>query len=243
MLHISVTDTGIGIAATSRPRSSTRSRPTGRRRASTAARGSSHDLGATGQDAPRHHVDGERDRTGEHVHVTVPMRIGTAIRSRARRGRGRAARAPRPHRGRQRDEPADPRRAAARLAHEAGRGRDGAAALAAMRRTHGDGRPFPLALLDGHMPEMDGFELANDPDGARARRDLPHPAHVLGQAGRPEPVSVLGVAYLMKPIMQAELLKSIEAALGSRPGDHRPPRRPPRQARSRLRILLAEDTR
>src|SRR5262249_21657212 len=37
----------------------------------------------------------------------------------------------------------------------------GQAALAALERAAEAGEPFPLVLLDGHMPEMDGFAVAS----------------------------------------------------------------------------------
>ena len=38
----------------------------------------------------------------------------------------------------------------------------GPAALAALRTPRRRGEPFDLALVDGMMPEMDGFELAGE---------------------------------------------------------------------------------
>ncbi len=49
---------------------------------------------------------------------------------------------------------------------------DGArAALACLRSAAARGEPYPIILIDGMMPEMDGFDLAaRDPTGAGNRR-------------------------------------------------------------------------
>ena len=62
---------------------------------------------------------------------------------------------------------------------------DGAmAALAALRSAASRGEPFPIALVDGMMPEMDGFDLAaqirREPEIAAVRLVL------LTSAGQPD---------------------------------------------------------
>jgi len=42
-----------------------------------------------------------------------------------------------------------------------GEASDGKGALAEMERAAKDGKPYHLVILDGEMPEMDGFELVN----------------------------------------------------------------------------------
>ena len=121
----------------------------------------------------------------------------------------------------------------------------GAAALAALDEARLKKQPFALALLDGHMPEMDGFALAER---------IGHDGHLKGtklilltSAGRPEDAArcrKLGVsAFLSKPVKQSELLDAILTTFAGpapakapvvRPGRVRPTRRP-------LYILLAED--
>ena len=58
---------------------------------------------------------------------------------------------------------------------------NGAAAMEALSLAHKNGDPFRLVLLDGHMPEMDGFEVAasvkKDPQLRGAAID---PAHFAG---------------------------------------------------------------
>jgi two-component system, sensor histidine kinase and response regulator len=91
----------------------------------------------------------------------------------------------------------------------------GEAALTALKEAAAAGEPFALVLLDGHMPGMDGFVLAE-----RVRR-LPQLAGVTlvlltsaGQAGDVERCRQLEIgAYLMKPVKQSELLATILTAL------------------------------
>jgi PAS domain S-box-containing protein len=91
----------------------------------------------------------------------------------------------------------------------------GAAALKAMKRARMDGNPFRVVLLDAHMPEMDGFEIA-----ARVKKD-PHLRHatviLLTSAGKREDLSrakTLGAAAaLTKPVKQSELWDAIVTAL------------------------------
>ena len=122
----------------------------------------------------------------------------------------------------------------------------GAAALAALREAHRAGRPFSLALLDGRMPEMDGFALAEQIRGDPQASDTP--MLMLTSAGHPEEVKrcrELGLAgYLTKPIKQSDLWDAIVTALGA--GE--PRRLEPRPALGRpgpgrLKILVAEDNR
>jgi signal transduction histidine kinase/CheY-like chemotaxis protein len=122
----------------------------------------------------------------------------------------------------------------------------GAAALAVLEEAAAAGEPYPLILLDGHMPEMDGFTLA-----ARIQANAALSGAVvlmLTSAGRPDDVErcrQLGVrAYLTKPVRQSELLDAILATLGGAPlhaelGDAAEPVAPP--GRRPLHVLVAED--
>jgi two-component system sensor histidine kinase/response regulator len=118
-----------------------------------------------------------------------------------------------------------------------------AAALEALESAYRCGEPFALVLLDAHMPEMDGFMLAE--------RIHEHPdltgATVMMLSSAAQPLESrrcqkLGLAaYLSKPIRQAELYRAILVALGS--PEARPQSPPPPVARRgrALRLLLAED--
>jgi signal transduction histidine kinase/CheY-like chemotaxis protein len=119
------------------------------------------------------------------------------------------------------------------------------AALAALRRAAAAGQPFPLVLLDGMMPEMDGFMLA---EHIRGHPELAGaPIMMLSSSDRRTDSTrckELGIAtYLTKPVKQSELLDAILTVLGTRPAPAPAPDCPrePRAPARPLRILLAED--
>jgi PAS domain S-box-containing protein len=91
----------------------------------------------------------------------------------------------------------------------------GEQALVALRQAVARRVPYPLVLLDGHMPGMDGFAVAEQ---IRTSPELAGTTIVmLTSAGQPDDIlqcSRLGInAYLMKPIKQSELLETILNAL------------------------------
>jgi len=122
----------------------------------------------------------------------------------------------------------------------------GPAALTALEKAARRKAPFPLVLLDGQMPEMDGFEVARrigshpDLDGVKVI--------MLTSSGQQETacLAIPGVAVcLTKPARQSDLLDAIVNVL-SGPGraKTRPASRASRRitkARRSLRILVAED--
>jgi two-component system, sensor histidine kinase and response regulator len=120
----------------------------------------------------------------------------------------------------------------------------GAEALDALAGAHRLGQPYALAVVDGQMPEMDGFMFAN-----RVRRDRRFramPVVMLTSAARPEDAARcarLGIAgHLTKPVKQSDLLDTIlglfegRVARGARAVETMA-----RAAARPLRILVAED--
>src|SRR5262249_1077833 len=116
-------------------------------------------------------------------------------------------------------------------------------ALFKLKAAAATGEPFPLVLLDAHMPDVDGFMLAG-----RIQRDPALAGTGLGMltpAGRPADRAggrELGIkAYLLKPLKQSDLLATLLTALdGSRqiaaPREEGEPKVGPA-----LKVLLAED--
>jgi len=93
----------------------------------------------------------------------------------------------------------------------------GSAALEAMATAAQLKRPFELVLLDANMPEMDGFQVA-----ARIKKqpELAGPTVMMltssGAYGEQARCEALGIAaYLVKPVYAAELLAAIGRALSN----------------------------
>ena len=127
----------------------------------------------------------------------------------------------------------------------------GPEALDELRWAVANGTPFPLVLLDGMMPGMDGFTVAErigrEPALAGVAILMLTSADGHGDAARCRDLGV--AAYMIKPVKPAELNRAIAAALHA-PGaapvgpryvartEHRPADAPPVRP---LRVLLAED--
>jgi PAS domain S-box-containing protein len=123
---------------------------------------------------------------------------------------------------------------------------DAPRALDELRRSATAGEPYPLVLLDAHMPGMDGFSLAGH---IQASPELAGTTLVMltsaGQSGDVARCQELGIhAYLMKPVKHSELIATVLAALGAPVPPGRGGRAPAGlvpPARRPLRVLLAED--
>ncbi|MBN1149481.1 MAG: GAF domain-containing protein [Anaerolineales bacterium] len=127
-----------------------------------------------------------------------------------------------------------------------------AEALAWLRR----GDPFDLAILDRHMPEMDGISLAREMRKLRDAKSLP--LVMLSSLGAREPGSgqatsapefVDWAAYLIKPVKQSQLFNTLAGIFGQvgAAAEGAPQAAQPAQIESGLAercplaILLAED--
>ncbi len=121
------------------------------------------------------------------------------------------------------------------------------AALSLLRQACETKMPFGLMLVDRHMPEIDGFMLVEQIRQSPEWADL---VTVMltsgGQRGDGARCAELGIAaYLVKPVLQADLLGALSKVFGSRAAA---PERvllitgeTLRKDRTPLRVLLAED--
>src|SRR5262249_46873971 len=120
----------------------------------------------------------------------------------------------------------------------------GQAALAALHRAAQDGVPFPLVLLDAHMPFMDGFAVAEQIKQSPAL--VQATIMMLTSGGQPRDAArcrELGItSYLTKPIKQSDLLNAIMTALQV-PSAAAPysPQLAPSKSQRYLNVLLVED--
>ncbi len=125
----------------------------------------------------------------------------------------------------------------------------GPEALDELRWAAARGTPFPLVLLDGMMPEMDGYQVAErirqDPALAGTGVVMLTSADRQGDAAR---CRALGVGFLVKPVKPTELNRAIAAAFASPGGGAKAAptvaTTPAATADSKvrpLRILVAED--
>jgi two-component system sensor histidine kinase/response regulator len=119
-------------------------------------------------------------------------------------------------------------------------------ALRLLHQSAAEGKPYPLIIVDAHMPEMDGFSLVGqikkDPQLASI------PIIMLTSSGQPGDVALcheLGVAvYLTKPVGEAEFLEAILRTLGRVPAIASRQvltRHTLREARRILQILVVDD--
>ena len=121
----------------------------------------------------------------------------------------------------------------------------GEEALVEMRRAAQAGTPYPLVILDGMMPEMDGFMTA---EKIRAHAEIAGATVMMLSSSMPAGAAArcveLGVAsYLTKPVSQSDLIEAILIAIGVQEPEALPIADTPSDAppANHLRILLAED--
>ncbi len=102
----------------------------------------------------------------------------------------------------------------------------GSEALDLLREASQNGRPYPLVIVDAHMPEMDGFTLVEnvkqDPRLAQSVVILLTSGGYSGDAARARELGV--AAYLTKPVGERELLETILRVLGRLPDGKIPDR-------------------
>ncbi|MFH1862611.1 MAG: response regulator, partial [bacterium] len=123
----------------------------------------------------------------------------------------------------------------------------GAQALAVLEQAKNTPNAFTLAIIDGQMPEMDGFELAQrikaDPNLINTVLIMLTSAGKRGDAARCRELGING--YLTKPVKQSELLDMITTALGSAESKRKESllitRHTLRENIPGLHILVAED--
>jgi PAS domain S-box-containing protein len=125
---------------------------------------------------------------------------------------------------------------------------DAMSAIADLRAAHREGRPYELVLTDANMPQVSGFGLAEmineDADLAGVAVMILSSAGQRGDGARCRDLSIS--AYLPKPVSQSELWDAIATVLAGRDGvDYETiplvTRHSLREARTQIRILLAED--
>jgi CheY-like chemotaxis protein len=121
---------------------------------------------------------------------------------------------------------------------------NGEATLAALEQARADGCPYPLAILDFHLPDMDGSTLAAR---IRAQAEL-RDTHLFmltpsGQRGDAVRYRELGIeVYLLKPVKPSALFEAIARSLGQPAAGLLPlTRHLLNESRRKLRVLLAED--
>jgi signal transduction histidine kinase/CheY-like chemotaxis protein len=123
----------------------------------------------------------------------------------------------------------------------------GLAAITALDRALAAGKPFPLAIIDFQMPDIDGFGLAGR---IKARPELATTMIMMlssvGNQGDGVRCRELGIeSYLTKPVRQSLLLEAVLSILATNGRRHAHPavvtRHSLNEAHRSLRILVAED--
>ena len=116
-------------------------------------------------------------------------------------------------------------------------------ALVAIGQAAAEGSPFGVLLVDVHMPGKDGFTLVEEAH-TRLQQDGSKVIMLTSdrRPGDVERCRELGVAaHLTKPLRQAELLRTIQQAVGREAQAASEPARAVAAPARRLRLLVAED--
>ncbi len=117
------------------------------------------------------------------------------------------------------------------------------AALEILQRAAADGKPFEIVLLDWHMPEIDGVELARriraDETVADARLVMLSSAGFDDETARAREAGV--ELYLSKPVLADRLYDNLIEVCGRRRPRRRKARTDGADEGLRARVLLAED--
>ncbi len=122
---------------------------------------------------------------------------------------------------------------------------EGAEALRLMREAAQAGQPFELAVLDLHMPEMDGLQLARRikglPDSAATKLLMLSSTYTNNDESARLDLRIL--RYLSKPVRRGDLFRIIKGILAGAPLDPAPQSRPAQTLAplAGRRVLLVED--
>jgi signal transduction histidine kinase/CheY-like chemotaxis protein len=125
----------------------------------------------------------------------------------------------------------------------------GPAALAALAAMRDPRDAFRIVLVDACMPHMDGFQLVETIKEQHSPRMASATVLMLTSAGRPGEAArcrQLGIsAYLLKPVLKADLQAAILAVLGQQASQSAPAplvtRHSLHESSRKLRVLVAED--
>ncbi len=123
------------------------------------------------------------------------------------------------------------------------RASDGLQGLELLRRAAQDGNPYELAIVDMKMPRMDGLQLASavraDPALADLRIVLVTSLHSTDELARAREAGIS--AYLSKPVRRHELYRALAQAVSGVTAPDAPLAAPGAPLQLRARVLMAED--
>jgi two-component system sensor histidine kinase/response regulator len=119
----------------------------------------------------------------------------------------------------------------------------GTSALSALKQAEAAGTPFKLALLDFHMPGMDGLVLTDEIRKLPGGNDLKIIMMSSSVHQNQPRQRLLGIdANLVKPVKAAELLSVIKAVLSTDARMQTRPRQAALKTENPLWVLVAEDS-